>query len=137
MATISGRTIGEGPVATVYIGHHGGVEVAVKVYPRKFDRATLTATERAVAALAKLDQPILPVDGIEVIDGKHAIRMPRCAYSLADLVRKGPLSVENVTALGRDMAHALAAAHAAGVVHGGVTPHNILFTHTGTPVLAD
>ena len=35
------------------------------------------------------------------------------------------------------VAEALAAVHGRGLVHGSVTPDNVLFTHDGRPLLSD
>lgn len=58
--------------------------------------------------------------------------------SLARIVAEdGPLTPEQAAALGWRIADALAAAHAKGVVHGDVTPENILVTDGGVAKLAD
>ncbi|SDD80020.1 serine/threonine protein kinase [Actinokineospora iranica] len=135
--TTPGDVVGGGPVATVYSGQRDGVPVALKVFPRVFDRRTRTAFERERAALRGAPS-LLPVDGVEARDGKQILRMELCARSLADLVgRAGPLPARDVVSLGRALATALVAAHRAGVVHGGVTPHNVLFRATGEPLLSD
>lgn len=136
--TTTGSVLGEGPVATVYSGLYENAPVALKVYPGRFDKTTLAAVERERSTLAALHAALLPVVGIELFPGnRHALRMPLCNTSLAAKVRtSGPLSADDVAALGRDVAQALAAAHKADVVHGGVTPHNVLFRGS-TPVLAD
>ena len=64
--------VGRGPVAEVY-----AVEgTAVKLFPGKFDRRTLAAIERDRTKLATA--PILPVDGVEVVRDRHALRMELC-----------------------------------------------------------
>ncbi|MFC4003773.1 protein kinase [Prauserella oleivorans] len=75
---------------------------------------------------------------VDLPDGRCALRMELCAQSLPELVGSfGPLSVADALALGHGLASALAAAHGAGLVHGGVTPGNVLFRPAGEPVLAD
>ena len=49
----------------------------------------------------------------------------------------GPLPSDEVDALARALLSALAAAHAAGVVHRDLSPANICFDADGTPVLVD
>jgi serine/threonine protein kinase len=129
------QLVGTGPVAEVY-----AVEgMALKVFPGKFDRRTLSTIERERTKLAELSAPVLPLDGVELVDGsKHAFRMELCAVSLASRVRReGPLPSEEVAALCGSLSRALAAAHTLGVLHGGITPANVLFRANGEAVLAD
>ncbi|UVS79270.1 protein kinase domain-containing protein [Actinokineospora sp. UTMC 2448] len=130
--------IGHGPVATVYSGTHDGEPAAFKVFPRGFDRRTLAAFTREQAALPP-NRAILAVEEVTRLpDGRHALRLPLCAESLADRVlRTGGLPVDDVVILGAAVAGALAAAHAVGVVHGGITPTNILIRPSGEPAVAD
>ncbi|WP_027946665.1 serine/threonine protein kinase [Amycolatopsis taiwanensis] len=144
MVTISGSEllpIGQGPVATVYSGWCAGEKKALKVFPAKFDGQTLGVYERERGKLAELavSAPILPVESVDQLDdGRQALRMPLCAQSLAALVRRsGALGPDDVVVLGYALALALAAAHGAGILHGGVSPDNVLFGESGEPVLAD
>ncbi|MEV6639611.1 protein kinase [Amycolatopsis sp. NPDC051371] len=132
------RTLGSGPVATVHSGLFDDVPVALKIFPARFDRATLAAVEHDRARLQELPG-VLPVDGIEQLaDGRHAIRMELCPQSLAALIDGDRwLLPGEAVVLGHVLATALAGAHAAGVVHGRVQPANVLFRPTGEPVLAD
>lgn len=127
-----------GPVATVHAAQMAEKTVVWKVFPARFDRRTLAAVHRDLARLNALSAPILPVDGVERWGGGHALRMEWCPESLATRIRRaGPLSVEEVVALGHSLALALAAAHRVGVLHGAVHPANVLFRTCGQPVLAD
>ncbi|MFC4858790.1 serine/threonine protein kinase [Actinophytocola glycyrrhizae] len=133
--------VDDGPVATVYSGQRAGLPVVWKVFPKRLDKRTMAAFNKEQAKLSTVRRvtSILPVAGVDELDtGESAVRMERCTQSLAALVeRVGPLPPADVVVLGRAVAVALAAAHGAGVVHGGVSPHNILFRTTGEPVLAD
>jgi hypothetical protein len=55
----------------------------------------------------------------------------------AQLAGNGPLPPHQVAYLGEQIAGALHAVHAAGVVHGDVKPANILITNTGVAKLTD
>jgi serine/threonine protein kinase len=133
--------LGSGPVATVYSAVVEEKPVALKVFPSKLDRRTLAAVERDRAKLEKLaaSAPILAAKSVDQLnDGRHAVRMELCLESLAARVnRMGALPVEQVVTLGHALARALAAAHGAGVLHGGVSPDNVLFRSPTEPVLAD
>jgi len=128
------QLLGRGPVAEVY-----AIEgKAVKVFPGRFDRRTLATIERERDRLRLAAPPVLGFDGVGVADGRHALRMELCAESLADRVgRDGPLPVEEVASLCEVLSHALATAHGLGVLHGGVSPANVLFRANGEAVLAD
>jgi serine/threonine protein kinase len=129
--------LAQGPVATVYTALHAGQPVALKVFPAELDRRTLAAVEGERPKLGALAS-ILPVDGIDQWDGRHALRMELCAESLAARVQRlGALSSHDVLVLGHALSSALAAAHEAGVLHGGVSPDNVLYRASGEPVLAD
>lgn len=141
--------LGRGPVAEVFATPVSSTGVsstagsadegkAIKVFPGRFDRRTLAAVEREQAKLGKLSAPILPVDTVGQVGGKHALRMELCVESLASRVRReGDLSLPDVVTLGVALSSALAAAHGAGVLHGGLSPENVLFRASGQPVLAD
>src|SRR5262245_25185466 len=123
--------IDDGPVASVYSCYRAGVPVALKVFPNRFDKRTMSAFKKEQAKLSAVrrTRSILMVDGVETMPtGESALRMELCAQSLAALVeRVGPLSAVDVAGVGRAMAEALAAAHSVGVVHGGLSPNNVLF----------
>lgn len=58
--------------------------------------------------------------------------------SLARIVgEQGPLTPEEAGSIGRQIADALAKSHTEGVVHGDVTPENILVTEDGVAKLTD
>jgi serine/threonine-protein kinase len=53
------------------------------------------------------------------------------------LQREGPLSIREATDYARQCAEALAFAHAQGVIHRDVKPHNLLLSRTGSLKVAD
>lgn len=134
--------LGEGPVAGVSAGvdQVTGEAFALKVYPGKVDRGVRSEVDAELSTLSPLHSraPVLVANRIEEHDGRSALRMELCAQSLPELISSfGPLSVTDALALGESVATALAAAHACGVVHGSVTPGNVLFRPSGEAVLAD
>jgi hypothetical protein len=135
--------LGDGPAGTVLAGVDGatGEAYAVKVLPGRLDRRTRAGVEAELRALAGPAEgaPILLADRVVDLDGgRQGLRMELCSQSLPELVEAfGPLPVADSVALATALAEALAAAHRAGVWHGGVTPGNVLFRDSGEPVLAD
>ncbi|WP_409180052.1 serine/threonine-protein kinase [Amycolatopsis sp. VS8301801F10] len=133
------RLLAEGPVAKVYAGRLAGADVAVKVFDGVLDRDTAARFDRERKALAAVrgERAILPVDEAgELPGGRLGLRMELCPRSLAQLL-DGQLPVRDVLAVGWTVSAALAAAHQVGVVHGGVTPHNVLLRRSGELALAD
>ncbi|CAL9441499.1 hypothetical protein SUDANB95_02242 [Actinosynnema sp. ALI-1.44] len=111
-----------------------GMDTDLKLFPGTPDRRARSAWERENGRWARVPGTRV-VHGFEVTgDGRFGVRVERCPRALADAA---PLPVPDVLALARALAATLAAAHAAGLVHGGPTAHNVLFRGTGEPVLAD
>ncbi|GIJ48423.1 hypothetical protein Val02_53090 [Virgisporangium aliadipatigenens] len=135
--------LGDGPVASVLAGVDPatGAGYALKVFPAGLDRRTRSRARAELARLAALgDTPsLLPAWRLDALpDGRVALRMDLCAQSLPELLDSfGPLSTSDTVVLGCALAKALVALHGAGLVHGGVTPGNVLFRVSGEPVLSD
>lgn len=104
--------------------------VVLKLLPAEI--ADTTGAERfarEIQLLARLQHPhIVPVLGTGVAEGLPYYLMPYIeGESLgARLQREGPLPVDDVWRLLRELLDALAAAHAIGVVHRDMKPDNVL-----------
>lgn len=91
-------------------------------------------------SLAKIRHPhVVRVFGAGVHDGRAGLW---CEWidgrSLAEQVATdGPLGAEETIVVGRALCRALAAVHAAGLLHGDVKPDNVLRERGGRIVLAD
>ncbi|KDN21903.1 protein kinase domain-containing protein [Amycolatopsis rifamycinica] len=133
--------LGGGASGTVCACRRGGEAVALKIFPGRLYRRTRARLDRELATLAQLADTvgIVVPQGVEPMpDGRCALRMELCTQSLAGLVAtSGPLPVTDVLVLGITLASTLVAAHRAGIVHGRVTPSNVLFRTSGEPVLSD
>ncbi len=132
----------EGPVASVYLVPPVGARAlgVLKVYPRGLDRRTFNAVEVEQAKLAglRVASSILLAESVEELpDGRTGVRMEFCPQSLVELAGGRGLPIADVVVLGQILASVLAEAHEAGLVHGGVTPGNVLERANGQPALAD
>ncbi len=132
-----GLVLGRGGMATVYRGTdvRSGRLVAIKVLAPHLAgdpqfRQRLLAEARAVAQVSHPHVVQLveaaatdPATGATVLIMEY---VP--GESLAERLRRGPLSVRDAVEVAAQVAEALAFAHAQGVIHRDVKPHNILLT---------
>ena len=106
--------------------------VAVKVLNQRLsrDRHFRDRFRRELRAVAALTEPhVVPVHGCGAIHGRLFVDMRLArGRSLADVLAAGRLKPTRAVHLVTQAAVALDAAHDAGIVHGGVTPSNILVT---------
>ncbi|MGA4851449.1 protein kinase domain-containing protein [Streptomyces sp. G5(2025)] len=136
--------IGAGGMGEVYLARAarpGAPLVAVKtVRPDlDIDQEFRTRFRREIAAARAVSGP----GTAELLDGDADTEVPWLATgyvagpSLAETVRRcGPLPADAVRALGAGLARALAAVHAAQVLHRDLKPGNVLLTPEG-PTLID
>jgi hypothetical protein len=113
-----------------------GQPVAIKVFPAgQAERA-----EREASLCGAVDHPHV-LRGTPVVgrDGAVGLVFPYLAGgSLADLIAvRRRLRWPEVLTVVIPLADALAAAHERGLVHGDISPGNVLFGSDGRPVLAD
>ncbi|MFJ8044200.1 serine/threonine-protein kinase [Kitasatospora sp. NPDC096147] len=95
--------------------------------------------EREAQAAAAIRHPgVVRVHDIETVDGLPWLVMELIeGESLESWLARGTVDVPEAAAAGRQLAAALAAVHAAGVVHRDVKPANVMRTPAGELVLTD
>jgi serine/threonine protein kinase len=141
--------LGAGGMGRVWRAHDQtlGIDVAIKEVSLPFmlseaqHAERLRRAEREARNTARLrDQPgIVTVHDVVIEDDAPWIVMQLVAgRSLDEHLRDhGPLSVENTAKVADTMLRALAAAHAAGIVHRDVKPANVLLADDGRVLLTD
>jgi serine/threonine protein kinase len=137
--------IGAGGFADVYRARqaHLGRWVALKVFRVALHEPAVANQFRAECqAVSRLDDQLHVIrvyDAGLLPDGRPYLVTELCDSSLQQLVvrRGGALPEPEAVELGYRVAIALLAAHSAQVIHGDVTPQNVLIRPSGAPVLAD
>lgn len=138
------EVIGRGSCSTVHRARHRdrpGRIVAVKHLQVPVTEQALDRLRRDARMIADLDHPAIAplLDIVDGPDGTVALVTPYAAGgSLQDVLEGGGrLPWWRVAHAGERLASALSALHDAGVVHGGVTPANVLLGAQDTPLLTD
>jgi len=134
------RPLGEGGMGAVYEAHDPILDrsVALKFLPAGLE-SEIRLLEEARAASA-LDHPCI---GTVYEVGENAMGrgfMVMACYrggTLRDRMRHGPLPVEDAVRIAVQVADALDAAHARGILHRDVKPENLLFDDTGRVKVVD
>jgi hypothetical protein len=140
--------IGQGAMGVVWRARDERLDRVVAVKQLDYDAAIGQAAgdEAALRALrearltARLRHPhaITVHDVVEEAGGPYLVMEYLPSRSLAEvLLDRESLPAEEVARIGAQIASALAAAHAEGVVHRDVTPGNVLLGESGVAKIAD
>src|SRR5262249_47957246 len=135
--------VGKGGMGEVYLARDARLDrsVAIKTLPEQFesDAERLARFEREAKVLASLNHPnIGAIYGLEKHDGRHILVLELVeGQTLADLVARGPMSMNESLRLAVQIAEALQAAHEKGVIHRDLKPANIKITRDGTVKVLD
>lgn len=117
-----------------------GEPVALKRMRSGAGADAVRALRREAAVLRRMDTPYVVRLRQVVDDGPATVLVLDLAEGgslTALLARRGALDAGEVVTVAAPIAAALAAAHARGLVHGDVSPSNVLFSRDGMPLLAD
>jgi serine/threonine protein kinase len=133
--------LGAGAMGTVFRARDQalGRDVAIKALSAGGDAGIRERFVREARAIGAVHHPnILAIyDASTEGETPYIVMELATGGSLWDLVKRGPVAAETVRQVGIQIAHALAAAHRAGILHRDVKPANILATTPGTWKLAD
>jgi serine/threonine kinase PknH len=135
--------LGQGGMGEVYEAYDNeiGRTVALKIIKSQFadDRKYRIRFERESHAAAKLQEPhVIPIHGYGEIDGCLFIDMRLVrGTDLQSIVDTAPLDPSRAVAIITQIAAALDAAHAEGLIHRDIKPQNIIVTPANFAYLVD
>jgi serine/threonine-protein kinase len=138
-----GPVLGQGGMARVHQGVDRQLDrrVAIKVLAPPFDRDDefVERFRREARAAAGLSHPnIVAVFDSGSDDGTHFIVTELVeGETLADRLRDGPMPPADAVAVAVDIARALAAAHALGLIHRDIKPGNVMLLPDGRVKVVD
>ncbi|HMK23926.1 MAG TPA: serine/threonine-protein kinase, partial [Terriglobales bacterium] len=135
--------LGGGGMGVVYeaedirLGRH----VALKFIPDNLvgDKKSLERFEREARAASQLNHPnICTIHGIEDNNGHPFIVMEKLeGQSVKELIKGKAMDIDQVLDIGIQVAEALVASHAKGVIHRDIKPANIFLTTGGQAKVLD
>jgi serine/threonine-protein kinase len=133
------EVVGRGSYGTVYRAWDMRLErqVALKLFHRAPDPDAVMREGRLLARVRH--ENVVTVHGADIIDGVAGIWMEFVhGRSLDQLVKeRGPFTARDASAIGADVARALAAIHRAHLLHCDVKAQNVVREESGRVVLMD
>ncbi len=140
------RELGRGGMGSVFLARHrtAGHDVAIKVISSKHiaDADAMSRFEREARLMARIRHPnIVHQYELRRLHGGHVglvMQYVRGESLITILRRRGKLRFDETVQILRDIGLALEHAHANGVIHRDVKPHNILIdADKGSALLSD
>ena len=140
------RELGSGGMGAVFLARHrtAGHDVAIKVISSKYiaDADAMSRFEREARLMARIRHPnIVHQYELRRLHGGHVglvMQYVRGESLITILRRRGKLRFDETVQILRDIGLALEHAHANGIIHRDVKPHNILIdADKGSALLSD
>lgn len=139
------RPLGSGGMGEVYLARDRtlGRDVALKILRSQFagDRESAERFKREALSAARLSHPsiVQVYDRGDTEDGSSYIAMEFVPGGTLKerITEEGPLDARLAASYGYQVADALGAAHAKGIVHRDIKPQNVLITAPGQAKVAD
>jgi serine/threonine protein kinase len=135
--------LGKGGMGEVYRARDTKLnrDVALKILPAEFanDSERMARFKREAQLLASLNHPnIASIYGLEESGGMRALIMELAeGPTLAELILKGPIPLDETLGIARQITEALEAAHEKGIIHRDLKPANIKITPEGIVKVLD
>ena len=133
--------LGAGGMGEVFLGHDSRLQrrVALKCLAAAPAAAESDRILREARAVARLNHPNIAAvyDILEQDDRRFIVMEYVEGESLSARLRRGAPSAAEIRSVGRQLASALAAAHAQGVVHRDLKPANVMIARDGTIKVLD
>ncbi|OVE78987.1 hypothetical protein BVY01_03900, partial [bacterium I07] len=135
--------LGEGGMGVVYLAEDTKLDrkVALKFLPSQMtkDKNAVERFKREARAAAALNHPnIVTIHEIGEHEGQTFIAMEHVdGHSFREEIEKGPLGVEKVVNIVKQICEGLDKAHKADIVHRDIKPENILIDHDGRVRILD
>ncbi len=137
------RRLGQGGMGIVYLAMDPdlGREVAVKILPDALTAfpPVLERFRQEARLLARLNHPnIATIHSLESDQERLLLTMEYIqGETLADRLERGPVPLDSILPVLRQIACALEAAHESGIVHRDLKPANVLVTKEGVAKVLD
>ncbi|MDQ3132713.1 MAG: serine/threonine protein kinase, partial [Acidobacteriota bacterium] len=137
------KKIGAGGMGEVYLAEDIKLDrrVALKILPQEFaeDKNRMSRFVREAKSASSLNHPnIITIHEIGEADGKHFIATEYIeGETLRDGLNREKLSVKSTLEISIQIASALQAAHAAGIIHRDIKPENAMIRPDGLVKILD
>ena len=135
--------IGKGGMGEVYRAQDQKLyrDVAIKILPKDFadDPVQLKRFHQEAMLLASLNHPNLAAvyDLDQEGEVRYLVQELVHGKTLFELLREGPLDIEDSLKIARQIASGLEAAHGKGIIHRDLKPSNVMVTSEGVAKVLD